>query len=67
MRNLSIEGKMGIFKSLAISKINFLALMSVIPKSIIDSIITLQKSFIWVVTALRLRTKHYAMILKMVV
>ena len=47
MRNLSIEHKIVIFKSLAISKINYLALMSVIPKSIIDSIIILQKSFIW--------------------
>ena len=37
-RNLSYEGKMTVFKSLALSKINHLALVKTIPPSIIDQL-----------------------------
>ena len=36
MRHLSLEGKITIFKSLALSKIVHLALLTIVPKSIIE-------------------------------
>ena len=47
MRNLSIEGKIVVFKTLAISKLVYLALLTVIPNHIIDKVAQIQKSFIW--------------------
>ena len=46
MRNLSIEGKIVIFKPLAISKLVCLALLTVIPNHIMNEIAKIQKSFI---------------------
>ena len=46
MRNLSIEGKIVVVKTLAISKLVYLALLTVIPDHITDEIIKIQKSFI---------------------
>ena len=46
-RNLSLEGKMTVFKSLALSKITHLALVKIIPPSIIDQLNKIQKNFIW--------------------
>ena len=46
-RNLSIEGKITVFKSLALSKITYLALVKTIPPSIIDQLHKTQKNFIW--------------------
>ena len=47
MRNLSLEGKITIFKSLAISKIVYLALLTSIPNYVIEELIKIQKSFFW--------------------
>ena len=47
MRNLSIEGKIVVFKTLAISKLVYLALLTVIPDHITDEVTKIQKSFIW--------------------
>ena len=47
MRNLSLEGKITIFKSLAVSKIVYLALFIPIPKNIIDEINRIQTTFLW--------------------
>ena len=38
MRHLSLEGKTSIFKSLAISKIVYLALLTIGPKNIIEEL-----------------------------
>ena len=47
MRNLSIEGKIVVFKTLAISRLVYLALLTVIPDHITDEVTKIQKSFIW--------------------
>ena len=47
MRNLSIKGKIVVFKTLAISKRVYLALLTVIPDHITDEVTKIQKSFIW--------------------
>ena len=47
MRNLSTEGKMVVFKTLAISKLVYLPLLTVIPNHITDEVAKIQKSFIW--------------------
>ena len=39
MRNLTLEGKITIFKSLAISKIVYLALLTSIPNYVIEELI----------------------------
>ena len=47
MRHLTIEGKITVFKSLAISKIVYLSLLTSVPKSITDELKIIQKSFLW--------------------
>ena len=47
MRNLSIEGKIVVFKTLAISKLVYLALLTVTPNHIADEVAKIQKYFIW--------------------
>ena len=47
MRHLSLEGKITIFKSLALSKIVYLALLTIVPKSIIEELNEIQKKFLW--------------------
>ena len=46
-RNLSLEGKITVFRSLALSKITHLALVKTIPRSMIDQLNKTQKNFIW--------------------
>ena len=46
-RNLPLEGKITVFKSLALSKTTYLALVKTIPPSIIDQLNKTQKNFIW--------------------
>ena len=45
--NLFLAGKITIFKSLALSKIVYLALLTIVPKSIIEELNEIQKKFIW--------------------
>ena len=47
MRHLSLEGKITIFKSLTLSKILYLALLTIVPKSIIEELNEIQKKFLW--------------------
>ena len=46
MRNLSIEGKIVVFKTIAIPKLVYLALLTVIPNHITDEVAKIQKYFI---------------------
>ena len=47
MRHLSLEGKITIFKSLAFSKIVYLALLTIVPKNIIKELNQIQKKVLW--------------------
>ena len=55
-RNLTIEGKVLIFKSLAISKIVHLSLITTIPHTIINQFNNIQINFIW--NGKNLKIKH---------
>ena len=46
-RNLTLEGKVIIFKTLALSKITFLAQVLEISNQIIDALQQIQKDFLW--------------------
>ena len=46
-RNLTLEGKIIIFKSLALSKIVYTVLMTEIPNNFIDELNKIQRHFIW--------------------
>ena len=47
MRYLSLEGKITIFKSLAVSKIVYLALLTLTPNSFLEELKQIQKTFLW--------------------
>ena len=47
MRNLTLQGKITIFKTLAISKIVHLALVLSVPSSVIKELNKIQQNFIW--------------------
>ena len=47
MRHLPLEGKMTIFKSLAISKIVYLALLTINPIYVIFELKEIQNKFLW--------------------
>ena len=47
MRRLTLEGKIIVFKTLAISKIVFLSLISKVPTEIISELERIQKTFLW--------------------
>ena len=47
MRNLTLEGKIVIFKTIAISKIVFQSFMTTVPKHIINELEKIQKAFLW--------------------
>ena len=47
MRHLSLEGKITIFKSLALSKVVYLAVLTILHKSIIEELNEIQKKFLW--------------------
>ena len=47
MQSLTIEGKITIFKTLALSKVVCLVLLTVIPNHIIDELIKVQTNLIW--------------------
>ena len=62
MRNLSIEGEIVVFKTLAISKLVYLALLTVIPNDITEEVAKIQKSFIWHDSSAK--TKHETLRIK---
>ena len=45
--NLFLAGKITIFRSLALSKIIYLALLTIVPKSIIEELNEIQKKLLW--------------------
>ena len=47
MRNLTLIGKIVIFKSLAISKIISTSYMSSVPTTVLNNLVTIHKDFIW--------------------
>ena len=47
MRHLSLESKIGSFKSLALSKIVYLVLLTIVPKRIVEELNEMQKKFLW--------------------
>ena len=47
MRNLNLEGKIAIFKTIAISKIVFQSFIATVPKHIINELEKIQKAFLW--------------------
>ena len=55
MRNLTLEGRMVVFKTLAISKIVFLALLNRIPHQVVKELEKIQKSFLWKDSTLKIR------------
>ena len=58
MRRLSLEGKITVFKSLAISKIVYLSLLSNVPNKIVEEIMKIQKNLLWDFTVPKM--KHSA-------
>ena len=47
MRNLTTEGKITVFKTLALSEVVYFALLTVVPNHIIDELIKSQTNLIW--------------------
>ena len=65
MRHLSLESKITIFKSLALSKIVHLALLTTVPKNIIGELSEIQKKFLWSNKNVKLNMVYCVMITKM--
>ena len=47
MRNLMLEGKIVIFKTIAISKIVFHSFITTFPKYVVNNLKKIQKTFLW--------------------
>ena len=65
MRNLSLLGKITIFKTLAFSKIIHLALVTNVPTATVKLLSKMQKDFLWGKNKSRLNMTRYVMIMKM--
>ena len=61
MRNLSLLGKITIFKTLALSKIIRLALLTNVSTATIELLSKIQKEFLWGKISLRLKMRPYKM------
>ena len=59
-RNLSLYGKITVFKTLAISSIVYVSYMSVVPNNVIDLLDNLQNEFIW--SCKKAKIKHSTLI-----
>ena len=66
MRNLTVEGEITIFKTLLISKIMYLFLVTNVPSEIINELNKIQKEFIWNGTTQKLNTPPYVTNIKTV-
>ena len=55
MRNLTLERRIVVFKTVAISKIVVLALLTKIPHQVIKELEKIQKSFLWKVSTPKIR------------
>ena len=67
MRKLFLEGEITMFKSLAISKIDQLAIITKIPNIVIEELKQIQKNFCGITKKQKLHKTLYAMITKMVI
>ena len=67
MRKLFLEGEITMFKSLAISKIDQLAIITKIPNIVIEELKQIQKTFCGITKKQKLHKTLYAMITKMVI
>ena len=47
MRNLTLEGKIAIFRTIAISKIDFQSFIITVPKHVVSDLEKIQKAFSW--------------------
>ena len=56
MRKVTLDGKITIFKSLAISKIVHLAIITKVPNTVIEELKQIQKNFLW--DNKKVQTKH---------
>ena len=65
MKQLTIEGTIVTFKTLAISKIVYLALQTNTPNIIIGELEKIQKKFIWNNSTPKLKKKLYVWTIKM--
>ena len=64
MRNLSIEDKIVVFKTLALSKLVNLTLLTVTPNHITDEVAKIQKPFLWHDSSPKIKHKTLRMEIK---
>ena len=64
MRQLTVEGRIVIFKTLAISKIVYLTLLTNNPNIIIDELKKIEKKFIWNNSTLKIKQETLRMAYK---
>ena len=64
MRQLTVEGRIVIFKTLAISKIVYLALLTNTPNIIIDELKKIEQKFIWNNSTLKIKQETLRMAYK---
>ena len=55
MRNLTLEGRLVVFKTLAIPKIAFLALLTKIPYQVVKELQKIQTFFLWKNSTLKIK------------
>ena len=58
MRKRTLKGKIAIFKSLAISEIVHLAIITKVPNTVIEELKQIQKNFLWGNKKAKIKTKH---------
>ena len=64
MRNLTLEGKIVIFKTLAIFKIAFQSLITTVSKHIVNELEKIQKAFLWKNSSPKIKLKLFVMTIK---
>ena len=67
MRNLTLQGKIIVFKTLALSKTVHLCLTSVVPKQTIEEIETIWKNFLWNRSTPKIKDSTHVILLQQVV
>ena len=67
MRQITLEGKITVLKSLAVPKFMHHLLITKLPNNTIDILHKIQKEFIWQGKKQKLSTAFFAMAMKMVV
>ena len=64
MKNLTLEGKAVIFKTLAITKIVFQSLTIAAPRHIVNELEKIQKAFLWKKSCPKIKHEIFVMALK---